>query len=179
MPKRSLKKQTYYHIYNRGCNKQRLFFCEGDYLRFEGTIKRYLDDFENIRIHVWCFLPNHFHFLLSEEEIKPGLDFPEAKQISHFMNRIQQAYAMYFNAKYADSIKQGKKAPVFEGRFKAKIITDEDYLARVAYYIRYNAVKHEIVEKVMDWPWAGSTASEDFPAMDYTGIDAEFDPGFE
>ena len=86
---------------------------------------------------------------------------------------------MYFNAKYADSIKQGKKAPVFEGRFKAKIITDEDYLARVAYYIRYNAVKHEIVEKVMDWPWAGSTASEDFPAMDYTGIDAEFDPGFE
>lgn len=100
-------------------------------------------------------------------------------EIPKFMQKIQQAYAMYFNKKYAETVKQGKKAPVFEGRFKAKEITDEGYLARVAFYVRHNAVKHEIVEDVKDWPWAGSTASESFPAMNYTGIDAEFDPGFD
>jgi nitrate reductase assembly molybdenum cofactor insertion protein NarJ len=110
---------------------------------------------------------------------KPGLELPAAEQISHFMNRVQQAYAMYFNAKYVELVKQGKKAPVFEGRFKAKEITDQDYLAQVSYYIRHNAVKHGVVENVEEWPWAGSTEREGFPAMDYTGMDAEFDPGFE
>lgn len=195
MSKRFLKKKTYYHIYNRGCNKQRLFFCEKDFGRYWNTIERYLIEFPHIRIHVWCVLPNHFHFLLSEEgseesglksgleksvrEVKSGLESAAADQISDFMRKIQQSYAMYFNAKYADSIKQGRKAPVFEGNFKAKEITDEDYLASVAYYVRNNAVKHDIVDSVEDWPWAGSTESEDFPAMDYIGIDAEFDPGFE
>lgn len=184
MSKRFLKKNTYYHIYNRGCNKQRLFFCEKDFGRYWNTIQRYLEKFPHIRIHVWCILPNHFHFLLSEvgeEEsgLKSGLESAAADQISDFMRKIQQSYAMYFNAKYADSIKQGRKAPVFEGNFKDKIITDEEYLARVAYYIRHNALKHGLVDDSKDWPWAGSTESEDFIAMDYTGIDAEFDSGFD
>lgn len=181
MPKRSLKKKTYYHVYNRGWNKQQLFFFACDFQRFWETFLRYREDYKMINIHVWCFLPNHFHLLISEEEgaLKPGLERSDAEQISHFMNRIQQAYAMYFNSKYAESVKQGKKAPVFEGRFKAKEITDEEYLARVTFYIRHNAVKHEIVDRVEDWPWAGSTKSENFPVMDYTGIDAEFDPGFK
>lgn len=181
MPKRSLKKKTYYHVYNRGWNKQQLFFFACDFQRFWETFLRYREDYKMINIHVWCFLPNHFHLLISEEEgaLKPGLELPDAEQISHFMNRIQQAYAMYFNSKYAESVKQGKKAPVFEGRFKAKEITDEEYLARVTFYVRHNAVKHEIVDRVEDWPWAGSTKSENFPVMDYTGIDAEFDPGFK
>jgi REP element-mobilizing transposase RayT len=135
---------------------------------------------------VWCFLPNHFHFLLSEDskpglekgeqKIKPGL---ESKEISMFMHRIQLAYAMYYSLKYKDTIKQGKKAPVFEGNFKAKEITDENYLAQVAYYIRHNAVKHGIVDDVRNWAWAGSMSTEEFPVQEYTGIDAEFDPGFE
>lgn len=190
MQKRNFKKDAYYHIYNRGCNKQRLFFCEKDFGRYWNTILRYLEKFPHIRIHVWNLLPNHFHFLLSEvadsknprnssSNSKSSNSEEEAEEISKFMQKIQQAYARFFTIKHGDSVNQGKKAPVFEGRFKDKIITDEEYLAQVAYYIRHNAVKHGIVEKVEDWPWAGSTESEDFPAMDYTGIDDEFDPGFD
>lgn len=176
MQKRNLKKDTYYHIYNRGNTKERLFFCEKDFERFGKTIARYLQEFPCIRIYVWCFLPNHFHFLVSERSSKPGL---ESKEISIFMHRIQLAYAMYFNSKYKELVKQGKKGPVFEGNFRSKEITDEEYLAQVAYYIRHNAVKHEIVEDVRDWVWAGATPTEDFPIMEYVELDPEFDPGFE
>jgi REP element-mobilizing transposase RayT len=95
------------------------------------------------------------------------------------MRQIQGAYAMYFNAKYGNEIKKGNKQPVFEGRFKAKEITDEDYLAQVAYYVRHNAVKHEIVEEVKYWVWAGSTSTEGFPVQEYTGVNSAFDPSFE
>jgi len=186
------QKETYYHVYNRGCNKQQLFFSEKDFERFGNTIIRYKEEYKYIQIHVWCFLPNHFHFLLSERETglepKPSPDLNRARNtsspdsgsaISDFMRKIQQAYAMYFNSKYKESVKQGKKGPVFEGRFKAKEITDEKYLAQVAYYIRHNAVKHGIVEDIRDWAWAGATETADFPAMEYVKLDPEFDPGFE
>lgn len=192
MQKRNLKKNTYYHIYNRGNTKERLFFCEKDFERFGKTIARYLQEFPCIRIHVWSFLPNHFHFLLSE--VEPGLEpkpSPDLEKmsnktspdsgsaISDFMRKIQQAYAMYFNSRYKELVKKGKKGPVFEGNFKAKEITDEEYLAQVSYYIRHNAVKHGIVEDIREWTWAGATVSEDFPGIDYVGLDTEFDPGFE
>ncbi len=179
------QKKTFYHIYNRGCNKQRLFFCEEDFLRFSKVIQRYLYDYPFIKIHVWSFLPNHFHFLISEKET--GLEKKEEKDktglcgssIPDFMRKIQVSYAMYFNSKYKELVKQGKKSPVFEGRFKAKEIIGEDYLAQVAYYIRHNALKHGIVDNVRDWEWAGATESSDFPAMEYVGLASEFDPGFE
>lgn len=115
MSKRNFKKDTYYHIYNRGNNKECLFFCEQDLKRFGDTMTRYLGDFPQIKIHVWAFLPNHFHLLLDES----GLEDREAEYISSFMRKIQQAYAMYFNSRYSVSVKQGRKAPVFEGNFKS------------------------------------------------------------
>ena len=171
------QKGLYYHIYNRGCNKQRLFFIEKDWKRFWDIILKYTAKYKLIKIHAWCVLPNHFHFLLSEQKTEEETGLSE--QISDFMRLIQGSYAMYFNARYGIEMKQGRKSPVFEGRFKAKPITDKKYLAQVTYYIRHNALKHDIVDDSQDWPWAGVTASEDFPAMKYTGVNPEFDPGFD
>ncbi len=175
------QKETYYHIYNRGCNKQQLFFSEKDLERFGKIIICYKEKYKDINIHVWSFLPNHFHFLLSERSKgkgETGLDNKKEKseQISNFMRQIQGSYAMYFKARR----EQGEgRSPVFDGRFKAKEVVDEEYLAQVAYYVRHNAVKHGIVDDIRDWEWAGATPTEDFPVMDYVGLDPEFDPGFE
>lgn len=69
------------------------------------------------------------------------------------MNRVQQAYAVFFNAKYGDSVKKGLKSPVFEGRFQAKVVEDEEYLSQLTQYVLQNAVHHEIVEEPREWPW--------------------------
>jgi REP element-mobilizing transposase RayT len=69
------------------------------------------------------------------------------------MRKLQVSYSMYFNKEYGDSIKQGLKSPVFEGRFKAKEVVDEAYLSQLVTYVEHNAVKHEIVERIEDWPY--------------------------
>ena len=148
MPQRKipLLENTFYHVFNRGFNEQTLFFEEKDYERFTQTIERYLDEVKTVEIGSFSILPNHFHLLLTSSE--SGL------KISEFMRKIQQAYAMYFNKKYGDKVKSGLKFPVFEGRFKAKIIEDEEYLHTVSTYIELNAIKHELVSDIKDWPYS-------------------------
>ena len=150
---RCLYTDSYYHVYNRGYNKQQLFFNHRDYERFCQKLDQYLIEYPNIQIKNYCILPNHFHFLLLET----GLD-QEPNQISvnisNFMRKLQVSYSMYFNARYGETVKLGLKYPVFEGRFKAKLIEDEYYLHQVTTYVESNAVKHELVTKAEDWPYS-------------------------
>jgi len=159
-----LETETYYHVYNRGYNKQTLFFKVNDYLRFERVVAHNLEIYKGIRIKAFCFLPNHFHFLLQEHCLVSSPDSKlkdkhrvrtqkPAQEISAFMRKIQQSYAMYFNYQYADQVKKGLKSPVFEGRFKAKEVLDEAYLSQLVTYIEHNAVKHELVADSKDWPY--------------------------
>ena len=192
-----LRENTYYHVFNRGCNKQQLFFSHDDYQRFYDTIARYKISFPTIRIESFCFLPNHFHFLLMDDgkitkfELKSfehapssNLNFSRETEaeneekttnnISKFMQKVQQPYAMYFNQKYKDTIKKGLKSPVFEGRFKAKQIADQDYLEMIRYYVENNAVKHGLVDKPEDWGYSSFDISREI--VEYSD---EFNPYFE
>jgi putative transposase len=171
--RRSLELDTYYHIYNRGYNKQTLFFVERDYGRFYDNLDKYKLLFPNIEIVCFCILPNHFHFLLKEKN--PGSNDPGFSSISPFMNRIQQSYAAFFNAKYGESIKQGLKMPVFEGRFQAKEVTDEAYLSQLVNYIYYNPVKHGLVDNAEHWPYTFKSTTRVLEP----GLGEEFDPYFE
>ena len=51
-----------YHIYNRGNNRQPIFFKRGNYLYFVDKVRKYI--FPNCNILSWCLMPNHFHFLI-------------------------------------------------------------------------------------------------------------------
>jgi len=142
-----LETQIFYHIYNRGYNKQTLFYEHRDYEAFYDRMRLYQKDYPSISIFVWCILPNHFHFLLMD---KGGGD----PCISHYMMRVQQSFSKYFNTRYGEMIKNGKKSKVFEGRFNAKRIEDDEYLAQVENYISFNPVKHELVDQIEDWPYS-------------------------
>lgn len=169
MPKRTLQSQTYYHVYNRGYNKQTLFFNDGDYQRFLAKLIDLNAEYTAISIKCFCVLPNHFHFLMINQNVDnhPGMN------LSKFMNRLQVAYARYFTERYGDLVKRGLKCPVFEGRFKAKEVLDENYLSQLLTYIEYNAVKHEIVSDIKDWPY---TSWEPGKVFD---IEEDFFSGFE
>ena len=176
------EKNKFYHIYNRGHNKQQIFFDPKDYDRFYQNIARFRLVCPSIQIISWCFLPNHFHFLMIDKSLDKSSDtypedtYPKTEQISIFMQKLQQAYAAFFNTKYGESIKEGKKGPVFEGRFKAKLVEDEDYLLQIKQYIEWNAVKHEIVDKPEDWEYTSFIPG----AADVeTEVGLEFNPYFE
>lgn len=93
-----------YHVYNRGFEHQRIFFSDLDFVRFGERLQFLLNEHTDIRLHAFCFLPNHFHLILSQNET--GLQMPQDRSqnqgISKFMHRLELAYTMYAKTKYKE-----------------------------------------------------------------------------
>ena len=121
-PPRYFQKGGYYHVYNRGTRKQKIFIQNRDYKRFLERLKKYKDKFE-ISILCYCLMPNHFHLLLKQETNNP---------ITHLMLRLGTSYAKYFNIKY-DEV-----GSLFQGRFKTKLVDSDEYLLQLSRYIHRN-----------------------------------------
>ena len=136
--------QEYYHIYNRGNSKQKIFHDEQDYERFmcllysvntkQKIISRLL--FKNIfifdreknlvSIGAYCLMPNHFHILITQTE---------NGSISKFMQKLTTAYSMYYNKKHK------RTGSLFEGKFKSEYLDNDLYLKYVFSYIHLNPIK--------------------------------------
>jgi len=139
-------KGEYYHVYNRGNSKQRIFRDKNDYARFLGLLfacnsseNFKIDNLNNkqslldaprgkqiVNIGAYCLMPNHFHLLLTD--IGEG-------NISSFMRKLLTAYVMYFNKKYQRS------GGLFEGKFKAEHANTDRYFKYLFSYIHLNPVK--------------------------------------
>ncbi len=70
---------------------------------------------------------NHFHLLLREKE---------EHGISMFMQKMITAYTMYFN------IRNQRTGSLFEGRFRARHIDNDEYLKYMFSYIHLNPIQH-------------------------------------
>jgi len=77
----------YYHIYNRGCNRELIFRSEENYLFLLGRVKRYLRDHQ-VSVIAYCLMPNHYHFLLRQDDARP---------IGSFIQAIFNSYSKAFN----------------------------------------------------------------------------------
>ncbi|PLX27797.1 hypothetical protein C0583_00980 [Candidatus Parcubacteria bacterium] len=156
----------YYHVYNRGVDKRKVFNTEKDYKRFLqsliefntvnpiGSIRevnRYkvlenstvsrpprsadadLGGLETtvslVKIYAYCLLPNHFHLLVKEEQ---------EKGVGRFMSKVGNGYTKYFN------IINNRSGFLFQGKYKKKLIDNENYLAYLTAYINCNSEIHEI-----------------------------------
>ena len=55
-----------YHIYNRGNNREPIFFKPENYRYFLRKIRTHL--LPQMRLLTWCLMPNHFHLLVQIRE---------------------------------------------------------------------------------------------------------------
>ncbi|MBZ9731657.1 transposase [Salegentibacter sp. JZCK2] len=122
----------YYHIYNRGNNKQSIFLEEKNYEYFISLIVKYLIPVANI--YAYCLIKNHFHIL-----VKTKTDIPDLK-ISKAFSNLFNAYAKAINKAY------NRSGSLFQDRFKRKIIENEEYLKTLILYIHLNPEKHKIIK---------------------------------
>lgn len=148
----------YYHIYNRGNSKQKIFLDDDDYRHFikclfvcntyknfkfrDDIVDAKIDafDFERgpllVSIGAWVLMPNHFHVYLT---INPKnfhmSDMWKKNQISEFMRKLLTAYSKYFNAKYNHS------GGLFEGPFKSVLVLKDTQAKYLFSYIHLNPVK--------------------------------------
>lgn len=133
----------FYHVYNRGHNKQPIFLSVKDYQRYMKRLKEYLKK-HPVSLVAYCLMPNHVHLLLRQESVEP---------IEKFVHRLHTAYTMYFNKRY-DRI-----GAVFQGRFKAKPIETDEYLLHVSRYIHLNpfeiiSAQGPALNSLLEYPWS-------------------------
>jgi REP element-mobilizing transposase RayT len=150
----------YYHVYNRGNNRENLFLEERNYRYFLRLYARYAEPVADT--YAYCLLYNHFHLLVrvkTEEEQERGLTASgsrkaskpkrPSRQFSHLFN----AYAKGFNSAYQ------RTGSLFEHPFGRVPVEDEAYLVHLVAYIHQNPQKHGLVKDFRDWPYSS------YPAM--------------
>ena len=141
MPSRNVVKQdvadSFYHVYARGLNKQRIFRDQNDFVKFLKLFERYLSleevknqvgiSFPNygnrVELNAFCLMPNHFHLLVYQRQ---------QGAMTQFMRSLLTSYSMYFNKKYK------RTGPLFESRYKASRISDDAYLEHISRYVHLN-----------------------------------------
>ncbi len=134
----------YYHIYNRGNNRENIFIEEKNYHYF---MKLYAHHIEPVaQNYAYCLLRNHFHFLVRIKE-KP-LPRPPSQAFSNLFN----AYARAFNKMYARS------GALFQRPFGRIRIESDVHFRVLVPYIHQNPQKHGFVDDFRDWPFSSYQA---------------------
>ena len=153
---------TFYHILSRGVDKRKIFLDDEDYLRGIHDLFEFNDvepvnnltyffrkEYKDVRrpyirfdekkrrkllvkIHAFCLMPNHYHLLL-RQRMDNGIVL--------FMQKLGSGYTNYFNLKYE------RVGSLFQGRFKALLVENDNYLLHLSRYIHLNPV--ELVQA--DW----------------------------
>ncbi len=140
-PRKSYKPNTFYHIYNRGNRKQKIFLQTQDYERFVSLMQRFLTTNKyGLLIYSYCLMPNHYHLLVNSGS------YP--MEITYFMHRFMTSYVMYFNKKY-DYVGR-----LFQSSYKVKSIQSQKHFNKTVNYLSQNPVKAGLVQNAEDYKWS-------------------------
>ncbi len=150
---------TYYHIYNRGTNRENIFREERNYTYF---LKLYIQHIEPVTdTFAYCLLRNHFHVLVrikSEEEIQADQTLRVSKKPLGSISPSQK-FSDLFNA-YAKAINRayGRTGSLFQHPFGRVSVTSDRQFWNVIAYIHQNPRKHKFVDDFRDWKWSSYQA---------------------
>jgi REP element-mobilizing transposase RayT len=165
-----LRYGQYYHIYNRGNNRENLFVEQRNYPYFLNLFAKHI--LPVAETCAYCLLPNHFHFAIrtrSEEEqeafwqenIREHIGpFSENGPISPFklmkpsraFNNMFIAYTRAFNNA------TGRTGALFERPFHRNPVNSNAYFINLINYIHQNPQKHKLVDDFRDWKWSSYAA---------------------
>lgn len=128
----------YFHVYNRGVNKNSIFDQPRNYDFFLKKVSAALTP-NGINVICFCLMPNHFHFLL-EQVSSDG--------ISYFMRQTCNGYAKALNKQ------RGQTGHVFESKYKIKLVENDEYLLWLSRYIHCNPKEAGLVQSITDWKYS-------------------------
>lgn len=120
-----------YHVTVRGVERRTLFIDDADRQRFVRRLGEGVETY-GVRLYLFCLMQNHVHLLV---------ETPQAN-LSTFMQELQTAYAAYFN------VRHHRTGHLMQGRFGAKAVEGDAYLARLSRYIHLNPVCVEPLKRL-------------------------------
>jgi REP element-mobilizing transposase RayT len=135
---RGFQREQYYHIYNRGASRGRVFFTDDNYEYCLRMVKKYRMRYQ-VSIIAYCLMPNHYHFLLRQEG---------DQGISRFVQTLFNSYVQALNRQC------NRSGTLFEGRFKHVHVGRLDYVVYLGRYIHRNPVRADLVSRPEHWPYS-------------------------
>jgi REP element-mobilizing transposase RayT len=144
MPRRLIPfvPELHYHIYNRGNNRERIFFESDNYLFFLKKMKAYL--LPVMDILVYCLMPTHYHIVGCIRQTSEVLN----TDVSNAMMKLSVSYTKAINKRFQ------RVGVLFQGQFQAKPILTSSYLLNLCRYIHGNPVKDGIVTDITQWSYS-------------------------
>ncbi|MFH1479256.1 MAG: transposase [Candidatus Omnitrophota bacterium] len=128
-----------YHVIHRGNNRQKIFFCDGDYRYFVSLIEEAKKKYE-CKLYSYVLMPNHIHFLLEV--------YQNPEHLAKYIKLIAQKYTQYINRTHK------RTGTLWEGRFRSSLISRDNYLLACNRYIEMNPVRAKIVKDPKDYSWS-------------------------
>lgn len=161
---------TFYHIYNRGNNRENIFIQERNYAYFMEQWWKHISPIAET--WAYCLLRNHFHaavFIKRREDLS-GLN----KNLPHPHTKIRQDgtssdsqgdltglkqpsqyFSNFFNA-YARGVNLAveRTGALFHRPFKRVPVDNTTYLMRLIVYIHQNPQKHGFEGDFRNWKYS-------------------------
>lgn len=149
---------VYYHIYNRGNNRQPIFFQHENYQYFLNGLRRYVRPAASMI--AYCLMPTHYHLLVRVERTKSsalnsdahvsvaserGFSTSGSQDFSLAMQRLTISYTKAINTRFS------RVGALFQGAFRSKPIRTYEYLLNLCIYIHANPVKDGLAASPDAW----------------------------
>ena len=136
-----LEEGKFYHIYNRGCNREVLFYNIANYefflRRYDNYLSAYLDTY------AFCLLPNHFHLLIRVKEEKEIINHLQDGKEKLSFKVSEQFHKLFTSYSKAINKQEDRISPcLFEHPFKRLEISNQKYLVSMHLYIHTNPQLH-------------------------------------
>ena len=140
-----------YHIYNRGNNKQPIFFNRVNYLYFLTKVKRYI--VPACDILAWCLMPNHFHFLIHANTDTEKIIKETPLKINALTEGIRLLLSSYTQGINKQNNSTGN---LFQQKTKFKCVSEGDinYGYTVFNYTHQNPLRANLVTQLEDWEFS-------------------------
>jgi putative transposase len=127
-----------YHVLNRGNGRAEVFHKEGDFASFLNLMVE-ANERLPLRILGYVLLPNHFHLVL----------WPRGDgDLSRWMQWLLTSHVRRYHRHYHGS------GHVWQGRFKAFPIEQDQHLLSVLRYVERNPLRANLVRRAEAWPWS-------------------------
>jgi putative transposase len=152
----------YYHIFNRGINKNLIFFRPENYIYFLSLWKKYLMDYTQVLSY--CLLPNHFHLLVKLADkivLKDGKS--EDYEVIEDENKIGEIISeklrrLFISYSQAINRQENRSGSLFTRNFKRIELEDDEHLKYLFFYIHYNPYKHGLINDFKDYRYSSFKA---------------------
>jgi REP element-mobilizing transposase RayT len=158
MPRRTTPflPDQYYHFYNRGNNRQAVFFERDNYLYFLQGLKKYVCKY--VDIISYCLMPTHYHILgrvKTAPQTSEVLETSEVSQATATSKAVSLAMQK-FGISYTKAVNKRfeRVGALFQGQFQGKPIQHYNHLLNLCVYIHANPVKDGLTAAPEDWEFS-------------------------